>query len=191
VIGKDTANVYYDVLTVADGLLFSTTYSKAEILSQLTEINKRDYEALIMKAAEDFNFQPSVIGGVGSRESFWGLILTPKGPTGTGDGGHGRGLMQIDDRFHVFARTGNWKDPEANIRFGCDLLADNRAVLKREGLTGRGLLRATLASYNGGLGAVLRALDQGVDVDSVTTGRDYGKDVLDRAGWFQKFAEWS
>lgn len=191
VIGKDTANEYYDVLTLSDGLIFSTTYAKGEILSQLTEIEKRGYEALIMEAAEDFNFQPSVIGGIGSRESFWGLILTPKGPTGTGDKGHGRGLLQIDDRSHEFARTGNWKIPRDNMRYGCDLLADNRAVLKSEGLTGRKLLIATLASYNAGLGAVLGALDHAVDVDSVTAGRDYGKDTIDRAGWFQEFAKWS
>ena len=190
VIGKDTANAYYDVFTMPNGLVFSTSYSRGEIISHLDEIKSRGYETLIMEAAEDFDIQPSVIGGVGSRESFWGLILSPSGPSGTGDAGHGRGLMQIDDRFHEFARTGSWRDPRANIRFGCDLLADNRAVLKREGLTGRQLLKATLASYNGGLGAVLGALDRGNDVDSVTTGSDYGKDVMDRAGWFQKFAEW-
>lgn len=190
VIGKDTANVYYDVLTMPDGLVFTTSYFKGEIISQLDEIKSRGYQTLIVEAAEDFDIQPSVIGGVGSRESLWGIILSPPGPAGTGDGGHGRGLMQIDDGAHDFARTGNWKDPRSNIRYGCDLLADNRAVLKREGLTGRQLLKATLASYNAGLGAVLRALDREIDVDSVTTGDDYGKDVLDRAGWFQKFAEW-
>jgi hypothetical protein len=190
VIGKDTANAYYDVLTMPNGLVFLTSYARGEIISQFNEIQSRGYETLVMEAAEDFDIQPSVIGGVGSRESLWGLILNPRGPAGTGDGGHGRGLMQIDDGAHEFARTGNWQNPKANIRYGCDLLADNRAVLKREGLTGRQLLKATLASYNAGLGAVLRALDRGINVDSVTTGDDYGKDVLDRAGWFQKFAGW-
>lgn len=143
-----------------------------------------------MEAAEDFDIQPSAIGGLRSRQSLWGFILNPPGPTGAGDGGHGRELLQIDDGAQPFARTGNWQDPRANIRFGCDLLADNRAALKREGLSGRQLLKATLASYNAGLGATLRALDRGVDVDSATTGHDYGKDVLDRAGWFQTFGRW-
>ncbi len=190
VIGKDTANAYYDELTVLVGITFQTTYTKNELLSHLNEIKNRGYESIIMEAADDFDIPPSFIGGIGSRESFWGIILDPPGPDGVGDSGHGRGLMQIDDGSHEFARTGNWTDPRANIRYGCDLLADNRAVLKREGLSGKQLLRATAASYNAGLSAVLRRLERGSDVDLATTGQDYGKDVLDRSGWFQKFAGW-
>jgi hypothetical protein len=190
VIGKDTANRYYDELLISDGITFPTSYTKNELISHLNEIRTRGYESIIMEAAEDFDIQPSFIGGIGSRESFWGLILSPPGPSGTGDLGNGRGLLQIDIGSHEFARTGNWRDPRENIRYGCDLLADNRAALKKEGLKGRQLLKATAASYNAGLGRVLRKLDQGVDVDLATTGNDYGKDVIDRAGWFQKFAGW-
>jgi hypothetical protein len=39
----------------------------------------------IMDAAEKYNLQPSIIAGLGSRESLWGLALKPKGPAGTGD----------------------------------------------------------------------------------------------------------
>lgn len=169
---------------------FDTPYSNSELRSHLDEIERRGYEPLIFEAAMDFNLQPSIIAGVGSRESFWGLILTPKGPTGVGDGGHGHGLMQIDDGSHEFAKTGNWQDPRENIRYGCDLLFKNMKVLKKEGLTGKQLLKATLASYNAGLGAILKALDRGDDVDSVTAGKDYGKNCIDRAGWFQKFTKW-
>jgi hypothetical protein len=192
VIGKQTALVYFHELTAPSGLSFDTTYTRSELVSHLNEIQSRSYEPLIREAAEDFGLQPSVIGGVGSRESFWGIILRPRGAAGVGDGGHGRGLMQIDDRAHPsFIATGKWKDPRGNIQFGCELLADNREILRRQtGLTGRNLLRATLASYNAGLRGVLRAINRGSNVDSVTTGADYSKDVLDRAGWFQEFAGW-
>lgn len=38
------------------------------------------------------------LGAIVSRESQFGLLLTPRGPNGTGDFGHGRGLGQVDDR---------------------------------------------------------------------------------------------
>jgi hypothetical protein len=43
------------------------------------------------------------------------------------------------------------------------------------------LFQATVAAYNCGPGNVRKALEAGADVDSLTTGRDYAKDVLDRA----------
>jgi len=188
-IGPQTATLYIHQLLLTEGIAFLTTYAANELAPHLQEIRLRGYEAIIGDASQEFNLQSSIIAGVGSRESLWGIILNPPGPGGVGDGGHGKGLMQIDDGAHEFARTGNWQDPRANVFFGCGILADQREALKREGLTGRTLLRFTLASYNAGLGAVLRALDRGIDPDDVTTGGDYGRDVLDRAGWFQRFAD--
>jgi Putative peptidoglycan binding domain/Transglycosylase SLT domain len=177
----------------------------AALLTQFTEANTA-YRAFIDAAAQQFGFQPAVIGGIGSRESQWGLDLKPAGagPAGTGDftprrfptrfrtgplppeGGFGRGLMQIDFDAFEFARTGNWKDPAANIRFGCQVLAQSRDFMQRKAhLEGRALLQAAIAGYNAGLGNALRALRDGHDIDFFTTGRDYSKDVLNRAGFFQ------
>lgn len=188
-IGPQTAIFYLHALINVGDFTFETSYTASELKSHFNEIRFRGYEAIIGDAAQEFEIQPSIIAGVGSRESFWGLILSPPGPAGVGDSGHGRGLMQIDDGAHEFARTGPWRDPRKNVFFGCQLLAGNRESLRREGLSGRFLLKATLASYNAGLGGVQRALRDGDDPDSRTTGRDYGKDVMDRAGWFQKFAD--
>jgi soluble lytic murein transglycosylase-like protein len=132
------------------------------------------------------------------------LILKPEGPTGTGDSlerrsptrfrdgrlppdaGFGRGLMQIDFDAHEFARTGNWKDPEENISYGCKVLADSQDFIRRKtNLEGIPLLRAALAGYNAGPGNALRAFRDGHDLDFFTTGRDYSKDMLNRAGFFQ------
>jgi hypothetical protein len=164
------------------------------------------YKAFIDDAAKQFGFQPSVIGGIGSRESQWGLDLKPNGagPAGTGDfiprrfptrfrtaplppeGGVGRGLMQIDFDAFEFARTGNWKDPAANIRFGCQVLAESQDFLQRKtDLKGRALLRAAIAGYNAGPGNALGAVRDGHDIDFFITGRDYSKDVLNRSGFFQ------
>ncbi len=177
---------------------FETTYARNDstMLKQLQEANK--YKAAIEEGAQRYDLRPSLIGGIGSRESHWGLALTPPGPGGTGDfhprggklppdgGGWGRGLMQIDYKFHEFARTGNWKDPRENILYGCKILKQNRDFFKRKtDLQGTALLRAMIAAYNAGPGNVLRAIREGKDVDYYTTGRDYAKDVLNRAGFFQ------
>ena len=132
------------------------------------------------------------------------MALKPVGPAGTGDfaprrfparfragalppdGGFGRGLLQIDYDAYDFARTGDWKDPAANIRFGCQVLAESRDFIRRKtGLEGRALLQAALAGYNAGPGNALRALRDGYDIDFFTAGRNYSKDVLNRAGFFQ------
>jgi hypothetical protein len=185
--------------------IFPTTISPNDpsLTKELVEANK--FKPFIVGAAMQFGFQPCVIAGIGSRESGWGRALKPQGPTGTGDfakrkakpplrpgslppdgGGFGRGLMQIDFDAHQFAQTGNWRDPQANITQGCQVLAQTFAFLKkRTNLQGTELLRAALAGYNAGPGNVLKAIKAGKDFDSVTAHGNYGRDTLNRAGWFQ------
>ena len=141
---------------------------------------------IIEAAAGAHGIRPCVIAGIGSRESGWGLLLEPPGPAGTGDGGHGRGLMQIDDRsFPEFCAGEEWKDPEPNVGFGCEVLAEKRAYIRKRLILGADdELRATVAAYNCGQGNVLKVLARGEDVDARTTHKDYSRDVLDRAGWF-------
>jgi peptidoglycan hydrolase-like protein with peptidoglycan-binding domain len=182
-----------------------TTYApnNASLLAQLNEATK--YKAVIGAAAAQSGLSAALIGGIGSRESGWGLTLKPAGPGGTGDLaarraptqfrtgplppdglGYGRGLMQIDYDSQELARTGNWQDPTQNIPAGCKILTGFRDLLQRRtSLTGADLIRAAVASYNSGPGRVLTAIQSQQDVDFFTAGRDYSKDVLNRAGWFQ------
>lgn len=171
--------------------------------AQLAAAN--DFRPFIETAAKQFGFQPSIICGIGSRESGWGLLLKPKGPGGTGDfarrkakpplrpgslppdgRGFGRGLMQIDFDSNPLAQTGNWHDPETNIKFGCELLAKKLAFVKKNSnLQDHMLLRGAIAAYNCGEGAVCKLAEEGLDVDAKTTGHNYSADVLNRAGFFQ------
>ena len=184
-------------------LLTTFAASDPSLLAQLNEATK--YKALIDTAATQTNLDPCAIGGIGSRESHWGLALKPAGPSGTGDfaqrrfptqfrtgplppdgAGFGRGLMQIDFDSQEFARTGGWTDPGQNVLMGSKILAGYRDLLQRKTtLTGPALLQAAVASYNCGPGNVLRAIQDGRDIDFYTAGRNYSKDVLNRAGWFQ------
>jgi hypothetical protein len=188
------AAYYVDVLD--DGGLYETAISKTNTLYKphLDEANTptyywTSYKPFADDAAAKYSWlKPSVIGGIGSRESGWGRLLSPPGPGGTGDGGHGRGIMQIDDRFHQsFIGSGRWSNPKDNITYAIDeVLARNYDYLDfNTALDDQELLRGAIAAYNAGLGNVLDALAQGLDVDYYTTGQDYSWDVLNRAGWFQ------
>jgi len=172
------------------------------LLEQLEEANK--YRNYIESAAHRYGIQPAVVCGIGSRESRWGLALRPPHPGGTGDftrrgprgdrqtslppdgQGYGRGLMQIDYDWHEFARTGKWYSPPDNILYACSLLDKSKTFFKsRVNLDEDQELRAILAAYNCGSTATLRAIQAGLDFDANTTGKDYSRDVLNRAGWFQ------
>jgi hypothetical protein len=188
---------------ISSGFATTFPFNDPALTAQLKEMLK--YKAFIDEGAKGAGVQASLIAGIGSRESHWGLALKPPGPAGTGDaaarrprppfrpgslppsgGGFGRGLMQIDFDAFEFARSETWKDPRSNILFGCQVLANNISLIqKRTSLDGQELLRAAVAAYNCGAGNVLTAIRDGRDVDFFTAGRDYSKDVLNRAGWFQ------
>jgi soluble lytic murein transglycosylase-like protein len=132
---------------------------------------------------------PFLLAAVMDRESVGGEMLRPRGPTGTGDGGHGRGLMQVDDRYHasfagaVFGRSTRylWQDAAFACLYGARLLEENLRAFAGDEL-------AAVASYNASASRVRAALavlpqDATGDarlaaVDSVTTGGNYVSDVL-------------
>ena len=113
---------------------------------------------------------------VASRETNMQNIL--------GDYGHGVGIFQRDDRAWKNMKTPagvlstkagkDWylAHPRQQAEDAADLLKDNYAYLKG--------WSAALAAYNAGAGAVRSAMYRGSSPDSVTTGRNYGADVLRR-----------
>lgn len=104
-----------------------------------------------------------------------------------GDKGHGRGVFQIDDRFHGdwlrrhgAAGAGAVPSVEDGAEYAAGLLAANFAFGRSKGLSGRRLLKFAVAAYNAGAGGAWKAVQLTGDPDSGTTGRNYGADVLDR-----------
>jgi hypothetical protein len=168
-----------------------------ELSAQLALINE-SYLLFITDAAISIAVAPSLVAGIGSRESHWGRALLPRGPGGTGDftprdderlppdaSGFGRGLMQIDYDEHEFARTGNWADPEANVVYGCGVLRSCLEYMAAHAhLAGEGLVRASVAAYNCGPGTVAADVAAGRDPDTSTAHRNYSRDVVARATWF-------
>jgi hypothetical protein len=168
------------------------------------------YGGAVERAAARHGMLPSVIAGLCSRRSGWGLALAPSGVDGTCDVEHrrtitehrstplppdglgfARGLTALDFDRHALARGVDWSDPERNIDAACAIIAQSRTTLRRRTtLQGTGLLRAALAAFECGQDQVERALRQGLDVDSVTPGwilgrPGCGQDVLARAGFFR------
>ncbi len=186
-------------------ITFPTTLAANDPSMQAQLAAANSFRPFIEAAAQQFGFQSSVICGIGSRESGWGVLLKPPGPAGTGDRaprnrpnpplrpgplppdglGFGRGLMQLDFDSNQVAQSGNWQDPQTNINAGCQVLAQKLAYIQRHSsLQGLMLLRGAIAAYNCGEGTVCK-LPAEADLDSKTAHANYSADVLNRAGFFQ------
>jgi hypothetical protein len=142
---------------------------------------------------------PWLVFGIGSRESGWGTarayvdvdgVPDDDIGDGVGDHGHGRGLMQIDDRWHPdFIASGKWRDSRENIRYAIRaVLKPNWVMINRWWGERDESFRifALLSSYNCGLGNVRKAVRAGQSPEHFTTGRNYATDVLARAHAFKK-----
>ncbi len=141
-------------------------------------------------AAKKYRLDVALLMAICMRESLGGAALTPPGPEGTGDGGHGRGLMQIDDRHHApfIARLevdGKplWQKAEHNIAYGALVL--RQAMDAFPGEEGLGVI-----AYNRGVRAVKKALarlppeaspaERFAEADKGSAGGNYGRNVLAR-----------
>ena len=150
-------------------------------------------------AAALYKCPVEILGAICDRESGGGVYLEPPGPAGTGDNGHGHGLMQIDDRSHKdMLEAADWKDPGVNIEIGAAILMGEpfRGITTGGGYKALQNWPAAVCAYNAGTGAAFRALGKGkashvygaelIELNKVTTGGNYVSWVLDRArrfGW--------
>ena len=141
-----------------------------------------------------YGVDPHLLLAIVDRESHGGEALHPRGPGGVGDGGHGHGLGQLDDRYHAtfLAAKGPdgkllWADPAFNLLYAAKLLAMN--VHMFDG-TGVDPTLPAIAAYNASgkrVREALRGLTKPADeaevvkaLDPLTTGDNYVSDVLAR-----------
>ena len=99
------------------------------------------YALPIARAAARNGLDPTLLAAVAAQET--GGPGSNAGRNILGDGGHGHGLFQIDDRWHAFARSPAAMDPAQNAERAAELL---RGLLDRYG----GDERAALSAYNSG-----------------------------------------
>lgn len=98
--------------------------------------NKQQIGQMLDAAAAKYGIPPNILKAVAWQESNW------RPDARSFDGGHGKGVMQIDDRFHDFARTNEVFDPAKNIDYGARYL--------RQLYDQTGSWEAALKRYNGG-----------------------------------------
>jgi len=142
----------------------------------------------LIKAAAEASGQPAeMLLGIASRETGFLWLRHPDGAI-LGDGGHGHGLMQIDDRsFPEFCRSAAWRDIAKNVAKGIEVLQGKEAFLRHHGIEEAMFPRAAVAAYNCGEGNVLKAIRAGQDVDVHTAHGTYSADALARADVFKGF----
>jgi hypothetical protein len=99
------------------------------------------YAPEIATAAQRHGLDPELLAAVAAQET--GGPGSNAGRNVVGDGGHGRGLFQIDDRWHPFASTPAAMDPEQNADYAAGMIS---GLLKRYG----GDVHEALSAYNAG-----------------------------------------
>jgi len=135
---------------------------------------------------------------IGSRETDLRNIV--------GDFGHGRGWVQIDDRFHTMwlsdhagCESGSWNAkfssalPQGRVPTltaatlqAIEILHGNRRFAVAQGVPANQTLRFAIAAYNAGAAGALEGQQAG-NVDKKTTGKDYSADVLERKAAVAKY----
>jgi hypothetical protein len=95
----------------------------------------------IASAARRHGLDPDLLAAVAAQET--GGPGSNAGRNVVGDGGHGRGIFQIDDRWHSFASTPAAMDPARNADYAAGMLL---GLLKSYG----GNVHEALSAYNAG-----------------------------------------
>lgn len=99
------------------------------------------YAPEITRAAAKYGLDPRLLAAVAAQET--GGPGSNAGRNIVGDGGHGHGIFQIDDRFHGFARTAAAMNPQSNADYAAGMIS---GLLKQYG----GNVHKALSAYNAG-----------------------------------------
>jgi hypothetical protein len=197
--GSDTAartisEIFSEVVTsLQKTFARGPAWTVADIAKQFAYAKDQGWLDHFRDAAAGIKVDQAILMAIASRET---NIRNIKG-----DGGHGHGIMQIDDRsYPEFCRSDDWKDPRKNIHKRAEVLdAKRKEILKNIGktvlckqkqyrgvtLTDLGLLRTSIAAYNSGCQGHYNISIIG-NPDAGTTGADYSCDVINRAEAFAR-----
>ena len=127
-------------------------------------------------AGQKYDIPPAVLAAIASRETHGGSLLSRNG---TGDHGHGYGILQVDDRSHRPDRSGGAYG-QAHINQAAAIFDAKLDAVKKQypNLSPEDQLQTAVSRYNGGSGRPHPNSDRG------TTHADYANDTLARAQYF-------
>ena len=154
--------------------------TKDELKLQLDNARRYDLFALLEASASHAGLPLAYVLAIGSRET----NLTNE----LGDGGHGHGVLQIDDRsFPVLCKRSFRAQPDLFIEQGCALLASNLRWARHHWPNYSEAYRLRIAAdeYNCGPGNEVKAVADG-HADERTAHADYGADVMCRKAIFEE-----
>jgi hypothetical protein len=163
------------------------TPSKSTLLNQLHSLRHTGFAQQLEQKAAAHGLTTAFFFAIASRETNCLNIL---GDFQHGEF-HGVGIVQIDIQ-HSIARqardSGSWKtNPGPLLDFGAQMLADNIKKAKQEfpSLGEQPQLKIAASGYNCGMGNAIKGANHG-DSDMLTTGHDYGRDVMTRMAIFEE-----
>ncbi|MBA2615226.1 MAG: peptidoglycan-binding protein [Actinobacteria bacterium] len=159
------------------------TYTRESLGRELARAQARGWEACCVEAERRVDLPRALLLAIASRETDMDDVV--------GDGGHGRGLFQIDDRSHrtfLLEHGAGGTDGKPPVRdaarYAAQLVRDNLEFARRKGVSEPERLKFALSAYNAGPGNAHAGWQAG-DSDARTTGADYGRDVLRRHEHFR------
>ena len=151
-------------------------WNVSDLKHQFDHVKENGWLPYFEEAAKKYVFTTALLLAIGSRETNLKNIV--------GDGGHGHGIMQIDNRsFPAWCRSKKWLDVQEGVRMGAWVLLTKLNDARSLNVPEKDLSRVAIASYNAGRPAIKAYLDHG-NPDMPTTGHNYSADVLKRAEVF-------
>ena len=146
-------------------------------------------QALIQMVGHEFGLQSSVVAGLCSRQlQRRSLALTHVEEQTILDRPKPffcQGLAE-PAQMPRFKTNGKQQKLRACVTYTAQVLTNQYTLLREmTDLSGRDLVRATIAACDAGPEAVSHAVHQKIEVDLVTSDQNFSADVLHRAGWFQ------
>lgn len=160
---------------------------------QLLEWISKNLGLIIRKAINNSDYTEDWLGAIAARETGFliikyvnkGLDVDEISKIMKGDYRRGRyngfGFWQIDiGSFPAFVESGLWKNPFRTAQQAIICLEGKRYALRewRFAMSADEFERAVTAAYNCGESRVIKALENGYDVDRYTFNKDYSAEVF-------------
>lgn len=152
--------------------------TQAQISNQIRNVQQLGIMPVFKQVANRYGLSLSLLLALASRETGMGTDSYVIANNWTGRDGHGKGIMQVDDRYHIIARIKPANDHAAFIDYAARFFSDLKKQLPNQ--------KAAVAAYNAGVNGVKNAMAKGLDPDAATTGGDYAADVLRRQQMIRK-----